>query len=489
MAQPGAALAQRGATNGLGRCLAAYPAMSEPAAPEELAEETAADGAAEGESELQPTGDAAGELKPKAKAKGKAKAKAKAKNGQPDTQISPKAKPKAKAKSAPKAKAASSKAGSAKRPRPEDDKDEEEAEEDEGDEAAEPDGEEVPLDDDEIAEAQELLDAKIAKKEARAQLQREAREAARAAAEPFETLHTKNMTPQQAAKWHRAFQAALLKPAAEECGLAAMAETVKHMPDRKRRQAWSALAHHWHTHGFEMGQYVPATSLSKTQSSTTIVHIMPRCKMIGQCGGEASFQQGLSAGDVEEVRCPKTNKLCYRWTASQETEGVSVTKELKANSMEAAGVLACMSVELGHEATGVVPRPLESPAAQRALPAMLPLEDASEGIKLRLKLEQARAWSDTHLYKAKQASQLLHADGPSSAKHTILSCLTEATAQSTETAKHLVAECSKWLTGKMTKVDSAAALDLLAKSSLHFENLTAWTKAAQAATTSKKLLA
>jgi len=199
--------------------------------------------------------------------------------------------------------------------------------------------------------------------------------------------------------------------------------------------------------------------------------------------------QGLQAGDVAEVACPRTGRPQYRWSSCAETEGVSVNKKLKANSVEAAGVLATMSAELGHEPTGLVPRPLESSASsvQRApAPAMLPLEDSSNAIKLRLKLEQQRAWIDTQLYKAKQACQILTADGPSAAKQTILACLTEATAQSTETAQHLVAECSRWLTAKMNRADSCSVQELLAKATLHLENLTEWTKAASAATSSKK---
>ena len=168
-----------------------------------------------------------------------------------------------------------------------------------------------------------------------------------------------------------------------------------------------------------------------------------------------------------------------------------MNKKLKAGSEEAAAVLSCMTVEHSHEATGRLELPSDQRvSAQTAYrgPTILPLEDASETTKMKMRLEAARCSADKELWKARQANQLLLADAKSAAKRTISECLVGATSQSADTAQDLATMCTRWLTAKLTQADSTAAKDLLEKAPAHMANLTDWTRAATSASSSSKKL-
>ena len=144
-------------------------------------------------------------------------------------------------------------------------------------------------------------------------------------------------------------------------------------------------------------------------------------------------------------------------------------------------MLENMTVDFGYVATGIVPTPLQALEARSAQlrAAPLPLEDASEQTKMKMKLEQARQWSEAQIWKAKQAVQILNSEpAPSAARRTIRDCLKDAVALSSDNSQKLDAECSKWLTAKMNVDDSIAIKDLIDKAKSHLENLTEWTKVA-----------
>ena len=147
----------------------------------------------------------------------------------------------------------------------------------------------------------------------RADARSEARAAA-ARAEPAELPLKRAMSPKTAAKWRRAFTQALLLPEAKDCGLAAMADDIKASTSEKRA-AWSELAARWHEHGFDAEHYRPEMRPSKKSSQSTRGCLVTRRCMTVECGGLASFQQGLLEGSIEKVDGPAPNTHRYRWAA------------------------------------------------------------------------------------------------------------------------------------------------------------------------------
>ena len=99
-------------------------------------------------------------------------------------------------------------------------------------------------------------------------------------------------------------QTAARDPRAAACGLLSAMNAVGRLSFSKQRQARNALAQLWRAHGFDWQYGRPAHKRCEN---------MLRCQMIRMCGGEASFLQGIIAGDVLTVPGLTSGKMRYRW--------------------------------------------------------------------------------------------------------------------------------------------------------------------------------
>jgi len=155
---------------------------------------------------------------------------------------------------------------------------------------------------------------------AKAETRRVARAAARACARPAAPPPaTADMTRKDAAKWRRAFLAALIAPGAEACGLTAMANAAQQAPPTRKRAAWSALATLWHAHGFGPG--LRATSQLDTPLPSMPCRAVSERAMVAECGGRLDFRAALRDGEVELVAGSAVGALRYRWSRAAEAGG------------------------------------------------------------------------------------------------------------------------------------------------------------------------
>jgi len=311
----------------------------------------------------------------------------------------------------------------------------------------------------------------LAKRQARAEVAAQAA-AAQAAAAPSPTA---GLTSKDAAKWRRAFAQAVLSPEAEACGLARMASDIKQQTSRKRA-AWSALASQWHAFGFNCDRYAAKPSMPRkrqrakqprpSESRPNLNLVLPRCQMVGQCGGEKPFQQKIRAGRVEIVAGRASGKLGYRWSLSRHAGPAAAAK----NATRSAA-------SRDKRATAR----LTADQAERIRAALMEidLDTAFHQIGVRNKLEYARQRCEIQISNAEQARQALTATAPlTPPQKTISYCLADAMRQPEEVAKRLAVERSVWNVAEIASAEWVTASKLLDAAELHLASLAEWAEAA-----------
>lgn len=99
--------------------------------------------------------------------------------------------------------------------------------------------------------------------------------------------------------------------------------------NKRAKYAEAVLA--WSKEKWEHSLFKSKESLSQTKKSSEDTLSYPQAIMIGMCGGAASFQQGLSDGDIEEVTSEAhPGRKFYRFVALKESTVTGHKKKLKA---------------------------------------------------------------------------------------------------------------------------------------------------------------
>ena len=295
------------------------------------------------------------------------------------------------------------------------------------------------------------------------------------------------MDPKERAIWFRTFTKALKTPDAARCGLAAMADTIKLLGPCQKRTAWAALAKQFHQHGFSPSQYDVSQEMTRSQTSGAERRFVPKCAMLGICGGPGGFAEGLATGDIEEMVDPATGRNVYAYTIFSERDLTSSAKRIRAGNAEAQAVLDSLTVGGGYKSTGRTVLPGLSMAAPAA-PPPLAVEDANAETKLKLVLDQCRVKADKDMHTCNQTLLRMGADtNLSNAQKSMMTLLDSAMAQCEESAARVKEECAKWTIRKMGAEDQDAVRKLIEKTKAHLDNGLKFNRAAESLRNKKAL--
>ena len=280
-------------------------------------------------------------------------------------------------------------------------------------------------------------------------------------------------------KLNRDFRKALKTRDAKTCGLAQMFEAIAALPGGggTKRKARSALAETWRTHSFAEGQYVAASSLTRSQAATATVTYMPRFMVLGLCGGsEAAFADGLACGDIVEVEDPDTGRLKYMVSTSAEIDTAVRSRKLRATNQAAEAVLDNMRAQCrGDRAEGASTSP-RRPADGSRLQPPLALQDATAEVKIKLRLEVAKNGAQNLIWKAdKVIAGLSSVAELSGFQASVLAQVRAAVVECNAFDEELSAAALKWVTAKMSQEDADAAVGHLQQAKIALDNLDAWT--------------